>query len=105
VLPVSPDAIRGLLKDTIVDPANNIQLVAIESNFERQMMLLRRKKADYVISYFNPNDVAMMFSSRSKTARLKSSELFQIPLYLVLRRSTPDSAEVMSEINKSMVGK
>ena len=102
ILPISLDTFQGILKDTLEDPANKNTIAAIETDFERQMTLLKRGVGEYAVSYFSPDNIAMLFSNRSAKAKITTSPLFEIPLYLVLRTSAPNSQTAIEKINQSM---
>lgn len=102
VLPISPSTMRGPLKNQIAAPENNVNVFAVESNFERQMRSVRNGDADYAISYFSPNNVAMLFSKRDARGNIVSSELFAIPMYFVIREDTPRAREIIQQIDAVM---
>lgn len=102
VVPLSMEEVKGRLKDTLIDQSKNITVTGVESDFEKQMMQLRQGKVDYAISYFSPNNVAMLFSSRSKSNKIESSELFKLPLYLVFRADSKQADITIRKINNAM---
>ena len=93
---------RGPLKNQIAAPENNVNVFAVESNFERQMRSVRNGDADYAISYFSPNNVAMLFSKRDARGNIVASELFAIPMYFVIREDTPRAREIIQQIDAVM---
>lgn len=102
ILPISPDTIRGPLKNQVSAPENNVRVFAVESNFERQMRSIRSGEADYAISYFSPNNVAMLFSKRDARGKIVSSELFTIPMYFVVRENTENARQIIQQIDAVM---
>ena len=91
IMPVSPEKIEGPLHKLINTPENQVTVVSIEREFERLIQAVRERKAQYGISYFSPDNVAVMFNRRSNRQSLVASELFQMPLYFVIRRDVDNA--------------
>jgi ABC-type molybdate transport system substrate-binding protein len=102
VVPISPEKIEGPLHTLINTPVNNIEVIAIETQFEQLIRYVREGKADYGISYFNPDNVAMLFSQRTNRRSIVASELFRMPLYFVLRTRVENADAIMQRVNASM---
>ena len=102
LVPLAMDEVKGALKDTLTDESKNIAVIGVESDFEEQMMSLRQGKVEYAISYFSPNNIAMLFSSRSKSQKIQNSELFKLPLYLVFRADSEQAESTLDKINNAM---
>ncbi|MDM7861745.1 hypothetical protein QTP81_14175 [Alteromonas sp. ASW11-36] len=102
VVPISPEKIEGPLHSLINTPSNSIEVVAIETEFEQLIRYVREGKADYGISYFNPDNVAMLFSQRTNRRSIIASELFRMPLYFVLRAQVDNAASLMDSVNRSI---
>jgi hypothetical protein len=98
-LPLPLEAFKGPLKEHIHDPKNSITVIADELSLSSQLLMLRNKKAQYAISYLGESNAAMTFSKGFKRRELNISELFILPMYLVIKRENPHADELMSKIN------
>lgn len=99
ILPISLDSFRGPLKEHIQDKTNNVLVSFEESNLEQQIVLLKKQRADYAVSYFGPDNIAMMFSKRTNRDNISTSPLFKLPMFFVLRRSVSSAGNIMDRIN------
>ncbi|WP_156896289.1 hypothetical protein [Aestuariibacter salexigens] len=102
VSPIQIDVKRGPLKTALDDPNLNINVVAVQSEFEPQLELLHRNIADYAISYFSPSNMALLFSPRINQRDYIASELFSIPMHLALRSTVTDAEQLLAVLNEAM---
>jgi len=98
-LPLPLTAIKGPLKEHIINPKNSISVVADGLSLPSQFAMLRNEKARYAISYLGESNAAMTFSSGFDRGDINVSKLFVLPMYLVIRRDNPNADEIMSKIN------
>ncbi len=102
VMPLPLDKVAGDLTDWLRDPQNNIKIVGSELDMETEIDMLQQGKAQYVVSYIDQNSRAMVFSPKAKSTKLQSSFIFEVPMYMVLRKSVHQSAEKIQRLDLSM---
>ncbi|TRY29879.1 hypothetical protein [Aliiglaciecola sp. M165] len=99
ILPIPLNSFEGPLKEHLIDQTNKVTVHSDQSNLEQQIILLRKNRAKYAISYFGPNNIALMFSKRANRDDIQSSQLFELPMYFVLKKSVDDAPNIMHRVN------
>lgn len=98
-LPIPLETFAGPLKQQIMTLENNVTVIADSSNLETQIMLLRKGRTQYGISYLGKDNIAMMFSNRTRNNNIVVSDLFELPMFLVLERSAHNAEIAIKKIN------
>lgn len=100
VLPLPLSRLRGELKEWLSTQENNIDVVGHSLQFDDQINLLEAGDVDYVITHIDQNNQAMNFSKKLKTDHLQVNNIFNLPMYLVVRKSVEGSKDMMQRINQ-----
>lgn len=102
IWPIKLDEYRGELERWLNEHRDKMRNVAILNDLEEALPLLESGEADYAVNYIAPNTLSMMFSRRIRPGQLVASELFSLPIYVILRKSTPNAEAVMARVNGAL---
>ncbi len=102
-LPLPLEAFIGPLKRQVTLAENNVTVVADNINLESQIMLLKKGRAKYAVSYLGEDNIAMMFSSRTNSNKVVVSDLFSLPMFLVIKRDVTNSKQAIEKVNTALV--
>lgn len=62
-------------------------------------MLLQKGRTKYGVSYLGKDNIAMMFTSRARNNNIMVSELFELPMFLVLKRGAHNAEIAINKVN------
>lgn len=102
-LPLPLEAFIGPLKRQVTLAENNVTVVADNINLESQIMLLKKGRAKYAVSYLGEDNIAMMFSSRTNSNKVVVSDLFSLPMFLVIKRDVINSKQAIEKVNTALI--
>ena len=90
------------MKKILTDKSLNISIVDSDGLLVTQLEMLKQKKADYALSYFNPTNLAMEFSKRIDERQFAVSEVLNVPLYFAIKSSRENAESILAAVNQAM---
>lgn len=99
ILPMPLEAMNGEVYHWFKDPANQVTVIHESPNLEQTIPFLRKGEADYIISYISPVSQQTMFSRALRANKVQHSEVFAVPMYLLIRRDVEGVEHILQRIN------
>jgi polar amino acid transport system substrate-binding protein len=87
----------GGLVNYFSDPQNNIQVTST-SKHRSSFLMLKNKRADYVINYKHPSETAL---KDLKISGLKYTNFYDAKVYFIVSKGTPNAEEVLRKLEQA----